>query len=377
MLRILLLTAAAALVSACSSDAPTNPDGNRPGGPVVPAKPLVIRAGKPVADLPGERFFRNVRQLTFGGENAEAYWSGDGKKLIMQSTHPPYKCDQIFIINLETGERRLVSTGKGRTTCSYFLQGDRRIVYSSTHLASPTCPPPAPRVRGKYFWSVYKTYDIFTADAQGEGLKRITSTPGYDAEATVCPITGRIVFTSVRDGDLELYSMAPDGSDVLRLTNRPGYDGGAFYSHDGTKIVQRSGFLTTDEEKKEYVDLLKRGLVAPSKMEITVIDRDGSNFRQVTDNGKANFGPFWHPDDKRILFSSNMDAPQGRRFDIYMIGEDGKGLVKVTNNESFDGFPMFSPDGKYIAFGSNRFSPPEKHFETNIFVAEWVEGEGK
>jgi len=378
MIRSLVLVTAVSLVASCSS----TPE----PGPVIPTTPLVIKAGKPVADIPGERFFRNVRQLTFGGENAEAYWSWGGKKLILQSRLGRYKegkfeCDQIFVLDLESGERKLVSTGKGRTTCSYFLQGDKRIIYASTHLAGPNCPPSVMRVRGKYVWPIYKSFDIFTADPDGSELKRLTNTPGYDAEATVCPITGTIVFTSVRDGDLEVYTMEPDGSSVRRLTNRPGYDGGPFFSHDGTKIVLRSGFLKTDEERKTYFDFLARGLVQPTVMEITLMNRDGSNFRQITNNGKANFAPFWHPDNKRILFASNKDALPGRKgatmFDIYMMNEDGTGMTQVTTNPSFDSFPMFSPDGKHLVFASNRFNPKGKERDTNIFVAEWVEAEGK
>ena len=347
--------------------------------PAVAVKSWTIKAGKPVADLPGERYFKNVRQLTFGGENAEAYWSGDGTKLIMQSKFGKYPCDQIFILDLDSGEKKLVSTGKGRTTCSYFLQGDDRIIYGSTHLGSAECPPPVIRTRGKYVWAIYKTYDIFTAKADGSDLRRITNTPGYDAEATVCQVTGRVLFTSVRDGDLELYSMESDGSDVKRLTNRPGYDGGGFYSHDGSKIVQRSGFFTDDKEKENYFSLLARGLVEPNKMEITVLDRNGKNFRQVTKNGKANFGPYWHPDDKRILFSSSIGTPPRGRpmFDIYIIDEDGSNQAKITNNPSFDGFPMFSPDGKYLVFASNRFNDKDHQNDTNVFVAEWVEPSGK
>ena len=212
---------------------------------------------------------------------------------------------------------------------------------------------------------------IFRADSDGSGLRRLTDTPGYDAEATVCPVTGQIVFTSVRDGDLELYTMELDGSNVVRLTNRPGYDGGAFYSHDGTKLVQRSGFFANETEKKDYFALLGRGLVQPSKMEITVLDRDGSNFRVVTHNGKANFGPFWHPDNHRILFASNQGDPRGRNFELYLIDEDGQNQEQVTHNPTFDGFPMFSPDGKYLVFASNRYGASRG--ETNVFVAEWVE----
>ena len=339
--------------------------------PAMAAREFTIRAGKPVADVPGEAHFRNVRQLTFGGENAEAYWSNDGTKLILQSKRPPFECDQIFVIDLQTGEETLVSTGKGRTTCAYFLQGDDGIVYSSTHLGGDACPDPVFRVRGKYVWAIYDTYDVFTAKPDGSGLTRITDQPGYDAEATICPVTGRMVFTSVRDGDLEVYSMEPDGSDVQRLTDRIGYDGGPFYSHDGTKIVLRSAFPKDEAEEKEYLDFLAQGLVVPSALEITVMDRDGSNFRKVTDNGKANFAPFFHPDNQRILFSSNLSDPQGRDFDIYMIGIDGEDQVRITHNDSFDGFPMFSPNGKYLAFASNRYAG--ERGETNVFVAEWIE----
>ena len=339
--------------------------------PVIPLAPLEIRAGKPVDDLPGEVHLRHVRQLTFGGENAEAYWSGDGTRLILQSTRPPAQCDQIYVLDLRTGEERMVSTGKGRTTCSYFLQGDRQIIYSSTHLGSDACPPPPPHIPGRYVWSIYPAYDIFVAKPDGSELKRLTETPGYDAEATVCPVTGRIVFTSVRDGDLEIYSMEPDGSDVRRLTNRLGYDGGAFYSHDGTKLVLRSSFPTTDAEKEEYLAFLKQDIVVPTRLEITIMDRDGRNFRQITSNGKANFAPYFLPDDRRVIFASNQNDPKGRDFDLFVIGIDGTNQVQITHNPTFDGFPMFSPDGKYLVFASNRYDKAQG--ETNVFVAEWVE----
>jgi Tol biopolymer transport system component len=340
--------------------------------PAVPRQPLKVGAGKPVENLPGERFFRSVRQLTFGGENAEAYFSNDGSKLIWQSKRPPFDCDQIFVLDLETGAERLVSTGKGRTTCAYFLQGDRKILYASTHLADERCPPPVMRIGSKYVWPVYAGYDVFTANADGSGLQRLTTTPGYDAEATVCPVTGRIVFTSVRDGDLELYSMEADGSDVQRLTNRVGYDGGAFFSHDGQKIVARSGFFANDDERREYQELLAKGVVQPTRMELVVMRRDGKDFRPITRNGKANFAPYWHPDNKRIIFASNVADPRGRDFELYLVDADGGEFVRVTQHEQFDGFPMFSPDGKWLVFASNRFGRTQG--ETNIFLAEWVEG---
>ncbi|MCC6672737.1 MAG: PD40 domain-containing protein [Planctomycetes bacterium] len=355
----------AAVAAACTAEPP------RLQEPLVPAKPLVVAAGKPVANLPGERFFRSVRQLTFGGENAEAYWSWDGTRLILQSRPTPTECDQIYVLDLRTGTRTLVSTGKGVTTCGYFLQGDKRVIFASTHVADEKCPPPPGRVRGRYVWAVRQGYDLFTARPDGTDLKRLTDVPGYDAEATVCPVTGRILFTSVRDGDLELYVMEQDGSEVRRITNRVGYDGGAFFSHDGSKIVLRSGLLETPEQEKEYKDFLAQGLVVPSRMELAVCAHDGKGFRTITNNGKANFAPFWHPDNRRILFSSNQDDPRGRNFELYLIDETGKNQVRVTNYEQFDGFPMFSPDGRHLVFASNRFGTIQG--ETNIFLAEWAE----
>ncbi|MGE0143878.1 MAG: TolB family protein [Planctomycetota bacterium] len=343
------------------------------GGPRTGERGLAtIDAGQAVAALEAEPRLRNVRQLTFGGENAEAYWSFDGTRLVYQSARPPQiPADQIFVLDLSTGTERMVSTGKGRTTCAYFLSGDRDLVFASTHFAADEPPPAVRVVRGRYVWPIFDTYDIYRCATDGSGLTRLTSTHGYDAEATVDPVTGRLVFTSMRDGDLEVYTMAADGSDVRRVTNRVGYDGGAFFSHDGKRLVMRSGFPKDEKEVAEYRDLLLQGLVMPTKMELTVCNVDGSGFRQITNNGKANFAPFFHPDNRRVLFSSNMDDPRGRDFEIYMIRDDGTGLERITHNATFDGFPMFSPNGKHLVFASNRYAANEG--DTNIFVAEWVE----
>lgn len=362
-----------AALAACNS-LPTNPD------PVVPAKDFVIRAGKPVASLPNEPHLKNVRMLTFDGENAEAYWSNDGTRLVLQRKGAGMPADQIYVLDLASGEMEQVSTGKGRTTCAYFKQNDARIVYASTHHEGDA--PPVVKMTGRgYQWAVHREYDVFDVKPDGSGLRRLTETAGYDAEATVCPVTGDIVFTSVRDGDLELYTMSSDGSNVKRITDRPGYDGGAFYSHDGSKFVLRSAFPDSDKRAKEDAALLMQQLVKPSQMEITVCDRDGSNFRQVTKNGAANFAPFWLPDDKRIIFSSNFrgmqkmretgDHTQARNFDLFLIHEDGTGVEQVTDNPEFDGFPMFSPCGRFLVFASNRFNKTKG--DTNIFIAEWVE----
>ena len=318
--------------------------------------------------LPGEKHLARIRQLTEGGENAEAYFSFDQKRLIFQSTRPPYACDQIFTMNLDGSGLRMISTGKGRTTCGYFLPGDNRILYSSTHEGSAGCPP-RPDMSQGYVWALYTDYDIYTARADGSDIKPLTRTPGYDAEATVSPDGKRIVFTSVRDGDLELYSMSLDGSGVKRLTHEKGYDGGAFYSPDSKRIVYRAHHPADAEDVKRYEKLLAQGLIEPRALEIMVMDADGSNKRQVTQNGKANFAPYFHPSGKQIIFASNMDDPKGRNFDLYLINLNGTGQERVTFNETFDGFPMFSRDGSRLVFASNRHG--KQTGETNIFIADW------
>lgn len=312
----------------------------------------------------------NIRQLTSGGENAEAYFSADGQRLIFQMTADPTSassCDQIYTMRVDGSEKRKISMG-GRTTCGYFYPDGQSLLYASTHLASPDCPPRPSFARG-YVWPIYASYDIFRAKPDGSGLQRLTSAPGYDAEATVGP-NGRIVFTSVRDGDMEIYSMAGDGSDVRRLTNRPGPDGGPFFSADGRQIVFRGRAISAGPELDDFRSLLKEELWRPTTLEIFVMNADGSNLRQVSKLGGASFAPFFHPDGKRIIFASNHHDPKGRDFDIYLMNVDGTGLERITNNETFDGFPMFSPDGRRLVFASNRGAKSEG--ETNVFIADWI-----
>lgn len=320
--------------------------------------------------FPGEeRHLTNIRQLTFGGENAEAYFSADGKKLIFQSTRPPFLCDQIFILDLETNDVRLVSTGKGRTTCAYFFPKGDRIIYSSTHHVSPECPPPPDRARG-YVWALYDSYDIFSARADGSDLRQLTNTPGYDAEATISPDGKKIVFTSMRDGDPDIYVMDADGRNVKRLTRTPGYDGGAFFSPDGKRIVYRAHHPRTMAELADFQALLKGGALRPMRLEIYVMDANGSRQRQITNNGAANFAPFFHPSGRRIIFSSNHHDPARRNFDLFLINDDGTGLERITFHPAFDGFPMFSPDGRKLVFASNRNARTPG--ETNLFIADWI-----
>ncbi|MGH9721161.1 MAG: TolB family protein [Bryobacteraceae bacterium] len=310
----------------------------------------------------------NIRQLTSGGQNAEAYWSPDGKRLIFQSTRPGYGCDQIFIMNADGSDQRLVSTGKGRTTCGYFLKDGKNIVYASTHEAGDACPAPPDRSKG-YVWGVFPGYDIFVASDSGKIVKKVTGAPGYDAEATVNWKTGRVVYTSVSSGDLDLWTMKPDGSGKRRLTFATGYDGGAVYSRDGKKLVWRANYPRTSESLTRYKDLLREHLTAPMRMELMVGDATGENNRAVTDFGCASFAPTFTPDGKKILFASNKHDCDGRRFELYMINVDGAGLEQITDFGSFTSFPEFSPDGKKLVFCSDRGA--KDRYEFNIFVADW------
>jgi Tol biopolymer transport system component len=318
----------------------------------------------------GEKHLSNIKMLTKDGENAEAYLSFDEQKLVFQATFGDLQCDQIFTMNIDGTKKQLVSTGRGRTTCAYFLPGDEKIVYASTHLEMDDCPTPPDRSKG-YVWKLYDSFDIFSANSDGTDLKRLTFSDGYDAEATVSPIGDKIVFTSTRDGDPEIYVMDIDGSNQKRLTFEMGYDGGAFFSLDGTKIVFRSSRPQTEEELADYEDLAKNGMFRPSILEIYVMNSDGTDMKKITNFGKASFAPFFHPDGKRIIFSSNVRSEKGRNFDLYIINVDGTGLEQITFNETFDGFPMFTRDGKQIVFCSNRFN--KKQGDTNVFIADWID----
>ncbi|MBI4588241.1 MAG: PD40 domain-containing protein [Candidatus Rokubacteria bacterium] len=290
-------------------------------------------------------------------------------RLIFQSTRPPFGCDQIFTMRADGSEVTLVSTGKGRTTCSFFFPDGRRAIYASTHVGDPECPP-RPDLSQGYVWPIYPTYEIFSVDLAGGTLRRLTSNPGYDAEGAVSPDGSRIVFTSLREGDLDLYVMDADGSNVRRLTDRKGYDGGPFFSWDGRAIVFRSAHPETRQEVEEYEGLLKQSLVRPRRLEIFVMRADGTGLRQVTKNGAANFAPFMHPNGQQIIFSSNLHDPTGRSFALYLVNADGSGLERITYAESFASFPMFSRDGSRLVFCGNRYARAPR--EMNVFVADWA-----
>jgi TolB protein len=321
----------------------------------------------------GEKHLANIKQLTFGGENAEAYFSFDGKQLIFQSKRDGHPCDRIYRMNIDGSDVHQVSNGEGRTTCSYFFTGGKKVLYASTHGGSRECPPNPDFAKYGYVWAVYPSYDIYTATPDGKDIKNLTNSPGYDAEATISPNGKKIIFTSDRDGDLELYSMNTDGKNIKRLTNEAGYDGGAFYSPDSKMIVYRGSHPTDPKLVQRDKDLLAQGLIVPITFEVWVMDADGSNKRQVTKLGAASFAPFFTPDGKRIIFCTNYFATDQRKrnFDLAVINIDGTGLERITFNESFDGFPMFSPDGKKLVFASNRNAATQG--DTNVFIADWVQ----
>jgi TolB protein len=310
----------------------------------------------------------DLKQLTHGGQNAEAYWAPDGKRLIFQTTRPPYHCDQIFVMNADGSGQHLVSTGKGRTTCGYFLKDGKHIVYASTHEAGEACPPPPDRSKG-YVWGVFPGYDIFLATDTGTILKKLTNTPGYDAEATVNWKTGRIVYTSLASGDLDLWEMNSDGSGKEQITSAFGYDGGAVFSRDGRKLVWRADRPPTPQRMARYKELLAVDLTSPMKMEIMIADADGSNAHAITSFGCASFAPTFTPDGHKILFSSNRHDCDGRRFELYMMNLDGSRLEQVTNFGGFTAFPEFSPDGSKLVFCSDLHA--HEHYEFNIFTADW------
>ena len=331
----------------------------------------VLVQGQTLA-VSGEKHLTNIKQLTFGGENAEAYFSFDGKQLIFQSKRDGRGCDQIYRMNIDGSGVKMVSNGEGRTTCSYFFKGGKKVLYASTFGGAKECPP-NPDFSMGYVWPVYSDFDIYTSTPDGKNIKKLTNTPGYDAEATVSPNGKKIVFTSERDGDLDLYSMDINGKNVKRLTDGVGYDGGAFFSPDSKMIVYRRSTPTTPAEIARFKDLLSRHLVVPTVFELWVMNADGSNKRQLTTLGGGSFAPFFTPDGKKIIFCTNYFAsdPRKRNFDLAMINLDGTGIERITFNETFDGFPMFSPDGKKLVFASNRNAAKEG--DTNVFIADWVE----
>ena len=349
-----VLVAAASLAAACTSTSRS--------GATTNAAPM----GDVIAPDSGEAHISNIRQLTNGGENAEAYFSADGQWITFQSTRDGRTCDQQYVMRRDGSGLTKVSVG-GKTTCGWFLPGSQRLFFASTHAADSVCPVKPDPSQG-YVWGI-DPFDIYTVGRDGKDLKRLTNYGVYTAEGVLSPDGTSIVFTSLKDGDLDIYTMNIDGTNVKRLTTTPGYDGGPWWSPDGKKIVYRAWHYTDPAELKAYQDLLGKRMIRPNRMELFVMNADGSNQTQITTLGGANFGPSWTPDSKRIIFSSNHVNPRSRNFDLYLVGLDGTGLERITTNGDFDGFPMFSPDGKSLIWASNRHDA--KPGETNLFLADW------
>lgn len=322
--------------------------------------------------FPGEeKHLRNVKQLTFGGQNAEAYFSSDGQWLIFQSEREGYPCDQLYKIKIDGTGLQRISDGIGRVTCGYFIGEQKDIIYASTHDFGKECPAKPDYTRG-YVWPIFTSFELYLKPFNGEGAaKRITKNKFYDAEATTSPNQKEVVFTSTRDGDLDLYVMSAEGKNPRRVTSDLGYDGGAFFTHDGKRLIYRAYHPQTEKEKAEYRANLKQNVYRPSWLELFIVDKDGKNKKQITNLKGGTFAPFMFPGDKRVIFASNYTNPRGRNFNIYAIDVDGKNLEQITFSGTFDSFPMFSPDGKKLVWASNRNG--KKPGETNVFIADWID----
>ena len=321
---------------------------------------------------PGERRLSTIRQLTFGGENAEAYFSQDGRHITFQSTREGRTCDQQYVMRADGSGLVRVSNGRGKTTCGWFLPGGNRLLFASSHAHDSTCPP-RPDASAGYVWPLDR-FDLYTVNRDGTDLRRLTNNNVYTAEGVLSPDGSRIVFTSLKDGDLEIYTMNADGSNVRRLTFTPGYDGGPWWSPDGTKIVYRAHHPADSAQLADHRRLLAQNMVRPSRVELYVMNADGSDQRQVTQLGGANFGPSWTPDGRKIIFSSNHRSPRGGNFDLYLVDAAASlaradQVEQITFSPVFDGFPMFSPDGKTLLWASNRHGANPN--ETNLFLADW------
>lgn len=367
-MRIFFFLSFLACVMSCNQPAEATAD--------TTTEETVDTTATPSLAFENEVHLKNVQQLTFGGNNAEAYFSFDNAHLVFQAENPAWgvECDQIFympISGYEGEQPPLLSTGKGRTTCAYFMPGNKHILYASTHLGGDECPQMQRPANGLYTWPIFKDFDIFVADLEGNITKQLTDHPGYDAEATLSPDGSMIVFTSTRSGDLELWTMNVDGTNLNQVTSGLGYDGGAFFSPDGKQLVFRASRPQEPEAQKTYKELLAQGLVQPTNMEIYVCNVDGSDLKQITNLGKANWAPYFHPSGEKILFSSNHHVESGRQFNIFSIDLNGENLQQITFDETFDAFPMFSYDGKKLVFSSNRNNGGGR--DTNVFIADWVD----
>jgi len=316
----------------------------------------------------------NVKQLSFQGDNGEAYFNSDDSKVIFQSKRNNNNCDKLYIVDINGNNLTEFVANDGAFTCAYFSLDDRYIFFSSTMHLGSECPEiykdPNPR---KYIWPL-RDYEIFRYD--NGAVKQLTNYSGYNAETTTHPFEEKVIFTSLRDGDINLFEMDYNGENVKQITSEYGYDGGAFYSPNGENIVWRAWYPTSDEEISMWKNNLAKKFIESVPLDIYVAKNDGSEKQRLTSNGATNWAPSWHPDGKHIVFSSNMDDwredynAYGSNFELYMINIATKTLTRLTNNDTFDSFSVFSKNGKKIVFSSNRDA--ENPRNTNIFIADIV-----
>ena len=308
----------------------------------------------------------NVRQVTSGLSRAgEGYFSPDGRSVIFQAV--PYLVPSIFhhpkpdedgyqiytgVLDLDT-PARMVSTGKGRCTCPFFHPSGKSILFASTHLspsteAAPSKGPAYSRTE-RYRWEFPETMDIFSASPDGGNLKRLTDTPGYDAEGSYSADGSRIVFTSFRDGDAEIYIMDADGKNPRRITHAKGYDGGPFFSPDGKRIIYRSD--------RKGNDLLQ----------VYVNNTEGTAERALTQNEFVNWGPYWHPDGSHVIYATSKHGHSN--YELYLMNVDSGAEERITYHEGFDGLPVFSPDGKRLMWTSSGRTTDRK---SQLFIADFT-----
>jgi len=326
---------------------------------------------------PMEKHLRNIRQLTFGGQNAEAYWSKDGKWITWQSKQSGFPDEQIFVMRADGSGKTLMSTGLGRCTCSYFSPDKSWIYFSSTHERNKGPQAPVDMSQG-YVWRVNPDFALYrqklgpVPNSKARMMPMpVVKKPGYVAETTIDPKGRFMTFTGDWEGDIDIYRSDLEGGHLKRLTTTKGYDGGPFVSWDGKYIVYRRGAFANKEEEQKFDELHAKHLVMPLKMDLWIMDSDGKHKRQLTHLAGASFAPFMLPGDKRIIFSSNYENPTGPDFDLYMINVDGTNMKRITYAPGFDSFPMFTRDGKHLVWASNRHgSVPH---ETNVFVADWAD----
>jgi TolB protein len=305
-----------------------------------------------------EKFLSHVRQVTDGFVKAgEGYFSPDGREIVYQAVPKDYPFYQIYTQPLDGGVPRRVSTGRGRTTCANFSPDGKKLIFASSHLdpqldateeaeRNQQADDAKTGRRRRYEWNFDPHMDIFESDLDGGNLRRLTDTPGYDAEGAFSPDGRQIAFCSTRDGDPDIYVMNADGSNVRQLTNSPGYDGGPFISPDGKWVVFRS-----DRDKEGF-------------LQIYVVGIDGAHETPLTTNpNSVNWAPYWHPSEPFIIWTgADHSDPQARpNYDLWLMRYERKdGLIlpgpitRVTDNPTADVLPVFSPDGKRLMWTSNR-----------------------